>query len=158
MTQCIFCDIYETGVGIIYENDKFFSIFDKFPVAPGNALIISKRHVANLSELTQEEWAVLKEAIDSTIKVIESSDLKSLYSGFVNNPLNEKSKSFSQIMLTHIGISKKPEGYNFGVNEGEAAGRTIAHFHVNIIPRYFGDMKDSQRGIKKIFPEFERYT
>lgn len=29
-----------------------------------------------------------------------------------------------------------PDAYNIGVNEGVAAGRTIPHFHVHLIPRY----------------------
>ena len=79
------------------------------------------------------------------------------YQGFIDNPLNDKSKAFAQKMLKHIGIDKVPEGFNFAINEGQAAGRTIEHFHLNIIPRYFGDMEGPQRGIKKIFPDFEYY-
>ncbi|EGW38560.1 MULTISPECIES: HIT family protein [unclassified Desulfosporosinus] len=32
-----------------------------------------------------------------------------------------------------------PDGYNVGVNVGEAAGQTVFHLHVHVIPRYHGD-------------------
>lgn len=43
-----------------------------------------------------------------------------------------------------------PDGYNVGVNEGAAAGQTIFHMHVHVIPRYHGDVQDPRGGIRKI--------
>ena len=45
-----------------------------------------------------------------------------------------------------------PDGYNIGINEGEAAGRTIHHVHMHIIPRYFGDVENPRGGIRHIIP------
>lgn len=42
----------------------------------------------------------------------------------------------------------KPDGYNIGMNCGEAAGQTVFHFHCHIIPRYTGDMKNPKGGIR----------
>lgn len=42
----------------------------------------------------------------------------------------------------------KPDGYNIGMNCGEAAGQTIFHFHCHLIPRYFGDMDNPRGGIR----------
>ncbi len=33
----------------------------------------------------------------------------------------------------------KPDGFNFGFNEGERAGQTIEHFHFHILPRFKDD-------------------
>ncbi len=44
----------------------------------------------------------------------------------------------------------QPDGFNLGINIGEAAGQTIFHAHVHIIPRYQGDVKDPRGGIRKI--------
>src|SRR5262245_43465384 len=41
-----------------------------------------------------------------------------------------------------------PDGFNIGVNVGEAAGQTIAHLHIHVIPRYRGDVSDPRGGIR----------
>ena len=43
-----------------------------------------------------------------------------------------------------------PDGYNIGVNVGAAAGQTIFHLHVHVIPRYSGDVPDPRGGIMRI--------
>jgi diadenosine tetraphosphate (Ap4A) HIT family hydrolase len=45
-----------------------------------------------------------------------------------------------------------PDGYNIGVNEGEAAGRTQHHLHMHVIPRYFGDVEEPKGGVRNIIP------
>jgi len=60
-------------------------------------------------------------------------------------------------MLKHRSLWKKPDGYNIGMNEGEAAGRTINHLHIHIIPRYFGDVEDYIGGIRHIIPGMGNY-
>ena len=45
-----------------------------------------------------------------------------------------------------------PDAYNIGVNDGEAAGRTVHHLHVHIIPRYKEDVKDPRGGVRHIIP------
>ena len=42
----------------------------------------------------------------------------------------------------------KPDGYNIGMNCGEAAGQTVFHFHCHLIPRYNGDMEDPRGGVR----------
>lgn len=51
----------------------------------------------------------------------------------------------------------RPGGYNLGVNVGGAAGQTIGHMHVHVIPRYTGDREDPRGGIRWIIPERARY-
>jgi diadenosine tetraphosphate (Ap4A) HIT family hydrolase len=41
-----------------------------------------------------------------------------------------------------------PDGYNIGVNIGEAAGQSRMHVHVHLIPRYAGDVPDPRGGIR----------
>ena len=50
-----------------------------------------------------------------------------------------------------------PDGYNIGINDGEAAGQTVLHLHVHVIPRYEGDAEDPRGGIRWIFPDKAPY-
>ena len=45
-----------------------------------------------------------------------------------------------------------PDGVNIGINDGTAAGRTVHHLHVHIIPRYIGDVPDPRGGVRHIIP------
>ena len=50
-----------------------------------------------------------------------------------------------------------PQGYNIGVNDGTAAGQTIGHVHIHLIPRFAGDQPDPRGGVRWIFPEKADY-
>jgi diadenosine tetraphosphate (Ap4A) HIT family hydrolase len=50
-----------------------------------------------------------------------------------------------------------PDGYNVGINIGRAAGQTIPHLHVHIIPRYEGDVDDPRGGVRGVIPEKQKY-
>jgi diadenosine tetraphosphate (Ap4A) HIT family hydrolase len=50
-----------------------------------------------------------------------------------------------------------PSGYNVGVNVGAAAGQTVAHVHLHVIPRYPGDVPDPRGGIRWVIPERAAY-
>lgn len=50
-----------------------------------------------------------------------------------------------------------PDGYNLGINDGAAAGQTIPHVHLHLIPRYAGDQEDPRGGVRLIFPGRARY-
>ena len=50
-----------------------------------------------------------------------------------------------------------PEGYNLGVNDGPAAGQTVPHLHLHLIPRYHGDRKDPRGGVRWIIPDKADY-
>ena len=53
--------------------------------------------------------------------------------------------------------SLRPDGFTIGVNDGLAAGQTIAHAHVHIIPRHLGDVADPTGGLRGILPHKARY-
>ena len=58
---------------------------------------------------------------------------------------------------TLVANKLKPDGYNIGINDGEAAGQTINHLHIHLIPRYKGDSQDPRGGIRWIFPDKASY-
>lgn len=51
----------------------------------------------------------------------------------------------------------RPDGYNIGINDGAAAGQTVMHLHIHLIPRYQGDKDDPRGGVRGIFPEKAAY-
>ena len=51
-----------------------------------------------------------------------------------------------------------PDGYNVGFNAGAAAGQTVMHLHVHVIPRYAGDMPDPRGGVRHVLPERGNYN
>ena len=50
-----------------------------------------------------------------------------------------------------------PDAYNIGINDGAAAGQTMPHLHVHLIPRYHGDCEDPRGGVRWIFPDKANY-
>ena len=52
----------------------------------------------------------------------------------------------------------KPDGYNIGVNVGPAAGQSIFHVHIHVIPRYKGDVENPQGGVRHVIAKNAHYT
>jgi diadenosine tetraphosphate (Ap4A) HIT family hydrolase len=52
----------------------------------------------------------------------------------------------------YLDVELRPDGYNIGVNVGEAAGQTIMHVHIHLIPRYRGDVANPRGGVRGIIP------
>ena len=51
----------------------------------------------------------------------------------------------------------RPAGYNIGINDGAAAGQTVAHLHIHLIPRYEGDREDPRGGVRWVLPDKAAY-
>ncbi|MCU0624456.1 MAG: HIT family protein [Gemmatimonadaceae bacterium] len=56
-----------------------------------------------------------------------------------------------------LDATLQPDGYNVGVNDGAAAGQTVMHLHVHLIPRYAGDRADPRGGVRWVIPEKADY-
>ncbi len=50
-----------------------------------------------------------------------------------------------------------PSGFNVGINCGAAAGQTVMHLHVHLIPRYDGDVPDPRGGVRSVIPRRKLY-
>jgi diadenosine tetraphosphate (Ap4A) HIT family hydrolase len=139
-----FCEIYEyqhftqvdNGKKGIFENPTpdteliselatVYSIYDKYPVSKGHALVIPKKKSANYFEMTDKE------------------------------------KTACQIMVERVKniLSKKykPDGFNIGFNMNKAAGQTVFHTHIHVIPRYEGDVENPRGGIRNVIPGMGDY-
>lgn len=51
-----------------------------------------------------------------------------------------------------------PDGYNVGVNVSAAAGQSIFHVHIHLIPRYAGDTANPQGGVRHVIATKAAYT
>jgi len=118
-SACPFCSPPPDRV--IFEGELVIGLWDGFPVSPGHALIVPKRHVADWFEATAEEQAELWSAVEAVRKLIEQNH--------------------------------QPDGYNVGFNCGRAAGQTVFHLHLHVIPRYEGDMEDPRGGVRHVIPD-----
>lgn len=63
----------------------------------------------------------------------------------------------AESMKAQLDLELAPSGYNIGLNDGPAAGQTVPHVHLHLIPRYLGDQPDPRGGVRLIFPEKARY-
>jgi diadenosine tetraphosphate (Ap4A) HIT family hydrolase len=114
---CIFC---QHDLPILAQTERSFACPDGFPVSEGHALIVPKRHVVTIWELTNDEY------IDAFDLVRQVKDI--------------------------LQREFQPHGFNIGVNCGEAAGQTVFHAHIHIIPRYHGDVANPRAGYGISFP------
>ena len=120
---CPFCNL--TAARVWLESGAGIALLDAYPVAEGHTLIIPKRHVASLYELSDSEQAAL---------------------------WHLAAEARARLLRTH-----KPDGFNIGLNDGQAAGQTVLHAHIHVIPRYTGDVADPRGGIRWVIPEKAPY-
>ena len=62
-----------------------------------------------------------------------------------------------EIAKSQIESQYQPQGYNIGINVGAAAGQTVSHLHVHLIPRYQGDVPDPRGGVRHVIPQLANY-
>lgn len=60
-------------------------------------------------------------------------------------------------VCAHLGETHRPAGFNIGANIGAAAGQTVDHGHVHVIPRYEGDVSDPRGGVRWVLPHRAAY-
>ena len=71
----------------------------------------------------------------------------------------EKSDIWQLVEQAKIFLQEnfKPDGFNIGFNSGTAAGQTVFHVHIHIIPRYAGDVEDPTGGVRNVIPGKGKY-
>ncbi len=122
MKDCLFCNMQRDT---LYEDDCCFAIYDAYPVNPGHALIIPKRHIKTYFEANEQEVRSFHRALHAVKALLD--------------------KRYN------------PDGYNIGINVDEAAGQSVFHLHIHLIPRYNGDMKNPRGGVRGVIPEKRGY-
>jgi diadenosine tetraphosphate (Ap4A) HIT family hydrolase len=72
----------------------------------------------------------------------------------------EQSALLAMVNSTKALIDQRhrPDGYNIGVNIGAAAGQTVFHLHIHVIPRFVGDVDEPRGGVRHVIPAKANYT
>jgi diadenosine tetraphosphate (Ap4A) HIT family hydrolase len=112
---------------VLVEDNLFLVARDKYPVSPGHSLIIVKRAVSRFHELSTKERLGLMRWVDWCVVHLQAT------------------------------LEPKPDGFNIGLNDGAAAGQTVAQVHVHVIPRFVGDVSDPRGGVRWVIPSKARY-
>lgn len=78
---------------------------------------------------------------------------------FFDTTPEERAAMFSLLEAAKqlLQLEFRPAGYNIGINDGAAAGQTVGHLHVHLIPRYAGDRPDPRGGVRWVIPEKADY-
>jgi diadenosine tetraphosphate (Ap4A) HIT family hydrolase len=78
---------------------------------------------------------------------------------FFDLTLSEVQAVFELLFETRRLLDQRhqPSGFNVGVNIGSAAGQTVMHAHIHLIPRYNGDVPEPEGGIRNVIPGKGRY-
>lgn len=58
------------------------------------------------------------------------------------------------VQARHLILEQDPsvQGFNIGLNAGEAAGQTVFHCHFHLIPRRLGDVAEPRGGVRNVIP------
>lgn len=78
---------------------------------------------------------------------------------FFETTAEERSELFSLLDWCRGELIERyhPAGFNIGINDGKAAGQTVMHLHIHLIPRYPGDKSDPRGGVRWMFPDKADY-
>ncbi len=63
----------------------------------------------------------------------------------------------ARLVRERLDRELQPQGYNIGVNIGAAAGQTVMHAHMHLIPRFSLDVADPVGGVRNVIPGKGRY-
>ena len=73
MDDCIFCKIgrHEIPAGIVYEDDDVVAFKDLNQVAPVHVLIIPKKHISMITDMTEEDVPLIGKIMLAAKKLAE---------------------------------------------------------------------------------------
>jgi len=100
-------------------------------------------------------YAHRRQLEEAHVEVVPNRHVES----FFEMPTPEREAILSLLDKAREHASKKhaPEGFNIGINEGPAAGSSVPHLHIHLIPRFFGDRKDPRGGVRWVIPDKADY-
>ena len=78
---------------------------------------------------------------------------------FFEATAQERVELLALLNAAKLGLDEEfaPAAFNIGINDGSAAGQTVPHLHIHLIPRYVGDRTDPRGGVRWIIPDKADY-
>ena len=76
------------------------------------------------------------------------------FASYFETTIEEKGKLWSLVEHAKKLLENKYkiDGFNIGINDGAAAGQTINHLHIHLIPRRKGDVENPRGGVRHVIP------
>jgi bis(5'-adenosyl)-triphosphatase len=97
------------------------------PIVPGHVLVMSERNVPRLSDLQEEEYVDLWKTVRTVQRILEIQYQQEQPPKTTTTTSNGGSSCSGRL------------SFNVAVQDGVAAGQSVPHVHVHILPRKTGD-------------------
>ncbi len=71
---CVFCEIINGNAAshVLYQDNDFIAILDKYPISIGHTLVIPKRHFERVNDISQADFCALYARVHALNRVITS--------------------------------------------------------------------------------------
>jgi diadenosine tetraphosphate (Ap4A) HIT family hydrolase len=103
---CVFCELREKADRpVLARTASFFAVRDKYPVSVGHTLLIPYRHVSRLRDLSTEEFAELKEILQTI-----QDDLTQQHAEGFNIGVNEGEVAGQTVSHLHVHVIPRYPG------------------------------------------------
>ena len=104
LSDCVFCGVDESRIA--WNSPLVLAVWDGFPVSPGHALIVPRRHVASWDALTRDEKAAILAGVDAVRAVIASRYEPDAY----NVGFNDGAVAGQTVTHFHMHVIPRYEG------------------------------------------------
>lgn len=106
MSHCIFCRIVSGDIPSkkVFEDEDVLAFHDANPQAPVHVLVVPRRHVASVSELSPDDRELSGRLLDAAVQVAQK-----------------------------LGLAGPDRGYRVVLNTGPDAGQSVFHVHLHVL-------------------------
>jgi histidine triad (HIT) family protein len=110
--NCVFCDIVQRAVpsNVIYEDEEFIAILDKYPISIGHTLVMPKKHFGRVQDISQKEFCAMYARVHALNALITSR----LGASASHISINDGAAANQLIPHVHVHIIPRSENDSAG--------------------------------------------